>query len=296
MGADHGLDKWASWLLHRRDGNDPAQRRKSLEYLLPIRDRVLDGARLGVGETVLDVGAGDGLVAFGALDRIGPTGHVIASDVSIDLLERARGIARATDAVSRMSFVRAGAEDLRPVPDASVDAVTTRSVLIYVPDKAKAFAEFFRVLRAGGRVSVAEPINNYFPDDADEFWGFDARPVRDLVEKIWACEGWDVARPADDPMTNFNTKDLLRCAEATGFRAIHMELHVDVRPGTWVVDWDRLLETSPNPDARTAGEAMRAALSSEERERFERHLRPLVDAGRGSIRSAFAFLTAVKGG
>jgi SAM-dependent methyltransferase len=41
--------------------------------------------------------------------------------------------------------------------------VTTRSVLIYVQHKDAAFREFHRVLRPGGRVSIFEPINNYFP-------------------------------------------------------------------------------------------------------------------------------------
>jgi hypothetical protein len=93
---------------------------------------------------------------------------------------------------------------------------------------------------------------------------------------------------------NFNTKDLLRHAEAAGFEEVHTQLFVDVEPGSCVVDWERLLNTSPNPNAHTAGEAIRGALSSEEAERFERHVRPLADAGRGVKRSAFAYLLAVK--
>jgi hypothetical protein len=60
------LDKWASWLLHRRDGDDPDQKQKALEHLIPIRDPVLDNARLVPGQTLLDLGAGDGLIGFGA--------------------------------------------------------------------------------------------------------------------------------------------------------------------------------------------------------------------------------------
>jgi arsenite methyltransferase len=71
--------------------------------------------------------------------------------------------------------------------------VTTRSVLIDAQHKGAAFREFHRVLRPGGRVSIFEPINNCFPDDMDDFSGFDAHPVRDLVEKIWVSEGRDAA-------------------------------------------------------------------------------------------------------
>jgi hypothetical protein len=67
-----------------------------------------------------------------------------------------------------------------------------------------------------------------------------------------------------------------------------------VQPGTCVVDWKRMLNTSPNPNARTTGEALRGALTDEELARFEKHVRPLADAGRGTLRSAFAYLRAIK--
>ncbi len=58
MSLDRELDKWAAWVVHRRDGDDLEQRKRALEHLLPIRDRVLDNARIREGETLLDVGAG----------------------------------------------------------------------------------------------------------------------------------------------------------------------------------------------------------------------------------------------
>ena len=77
---DRQLDRWAAWLLSRRDGGDPEQRARAMEYPLPIRERVLDQAQLMPGDRVLDVGGGDGLIAFGAIDRVGKTGSVILSD------------------------------------------------------------------------------------------------------------------------------------------------------------------------------------------------------------------------
>src|SRR4051812_41834899 len=235
-------DKWASWLLHRRDGDDAAQREKALEHLEPIRQRVLDNADIHPGDTVLDVGAGDGLIAFGALDRVGTDGRVIFSDVSADLVSHAQGLAHDLGAQDRMTFIQAAAEDLSPIEDESVDVVTTRSVLIYVDDKATAFREFHRVLRPGGRVSIFEPINNYFPWDSSDFWSHDATPVRDLVEKIWAYEGWGEETDASDPMMNFDERDLVGFAEAAGFAEVHAELVVDVEPSTWFEDWTSMLD------------------------------------------------------
>src|SRR5215207_3823051 len=181
MSEKDTCDKWAAWLLHGRDGDDAEQRQKGQEFLLPVRQRVLDNAQIEPGEVVLDVGAGDGLIAFGALERVGVQGRVIVSDVSDDLLSHARSLAIEQSVAGRMSFVRAAAEDLTAIADASVDVVTTRSVLIFVDDKAAAFPAFHRVLRSGGRLSIFEPINNYFPQSPDEFWGFDAGAVRDLA-------------------------------------------------------------------------------------------------------------------
>src|SRR5206468_10723036 len=78
-------------------------------------------------------------------------GLVIFSDVSQDLLDESKRLATELGAADRCRFVVAAADDLSPIGDESVDVVTTRSVLIYVEDKARAFREFYRVLGPGGR-------------------------------------------------------------------------------------------------------------------------------------------------
>jgi len=261
---------------------------------MPIRDRVLENAALRPGEVVLDVGGGDGLIAFGALDRVGNTGEVILADVSPDLVAHASKLADDLGTSEHMSFVVARAEDLDPIGDLSVDVVTTRSVLIYVADKAAAFHAFHRVLRPTGRFSIFEPINNYFPWDPTEFWGFDTTPIADLVEKVWAYEGWGPELDAVDPMMNFSERDLVRLAEEQGFTDIHADLRIDVEPGSWVLDWDRLMGTTPNPNAMSVGESISGALTEAETARLESHLRPLVDKGEGVIRSAFAYVWGSK--
>lgn len=53
-----------------------------------------------------------------------------------------------------------------PLPDGSVDVVTSNGVLNLVPDKPKAFAEIARVLRPGGRIQIADIIVGTLPSDA----------------------------------------------------------------------------------------------------------------------------------
>jgi methylase of polypeptide subunit release factors len=60
-------------------------------------------AQLRPGDTLLDVGTGDGLIAFGALERLGPAGRVIFSDISQDLLDHCRTAAAAEGLLDRCS-------------------------------------------------------------------------------------------------------------------------------------------------------------------------------------------------
>jgi arsenite methyltransferase len=163
-------DLWSRWLLDRRDAGDAAQRLATLEHLSPVRDRVLEAAGSLDGATLLDVGCGDGLIGLRALDLVGPNGTVIFADISDALIEHCRETVRARGALERARFVLAGGEGLAGIPTASVDVVTTRSVLIYVEDKARAISAMHRVLRPGGRISLFEPINRLmFPEPPDRF-------------------------------------------------------------------------------------------------------------------------------
>jgi len=154
-----------------------------MDNLVPMRDKVLSNAALNENGVLLDVGCGDGLIAFGALEQH-ETIKVIFSDISQDLLTHAQSIAQEMDLLERCQFLRASADDLSALGDESVDRVTTRSVLIYVAAKQAAFREFYRVLRAGGRLSTFEPINrfaNKYPSPEHSFLGYDVSLVKDLA-------------------------------------------------------------------------------------------------------------------
>jgi arsenite methyltransferase len=167
------------------DAGDADVREHGASLLAAYRDGVLGRAAIADGDVLLDVGTGDGLIGFAALDRVGPSGRVVFSDISADLLAGCRRRADAEGRLDRCRFVRASADDLRGIDDQSVDAVTTRSVLIYMARKPDAFAEFFRVLRPGGRLSIFEPINSFAVARADHgLFGLDMAPVADLAAKL----------------------------------------------------------------------------------------------------------------
>jgi arsenite methyltransferase len=283
-------DRWAEWLAERRFGGDPKTRGRFLAELTARRDKVLDLARLAEGETLLDVGCGEGLIAFGALAR--GAGSVIFSDVSDDLLAFCRQAASEYDVVDRSRFVKASADDLCGIDDASVDVVTTRSVLIYVVAKRAAFDEFARVLRPGGRISLFEPINRFALSDADTWAGYDLGPLEAIGAKLRAV--YEALQPRDsDPMLDFDERDLVRLAEETGFFPIWLYLEGMIEP-TPPRAWEGFLNSSGNPNIPTVAEAMEQALTPAERDRLTRYLRPLVEAGQGEWRMASAHLVAAK--
>jgi ubiquinone/menaquinone biosynthesis C-methylase UbiE len=273
----------------RTDG-DPDVLRKGLEMLAGFRERVLDNAGPLQGKTLLDVGCGEGLIAFGALER--GAGAVVFSDISRDLLDFCREAAEELGVSERCRFVGASADDLAGVEDESVDVVTTRSVLIYVSDKGASLREFARVLRPGGRISLFEPINR-FAQQSGGFWaGFDLGAIPEIAGKMRAF--YEAIQPPDtDPMTDFDERDLIRCAEEAGFHPIHLQLEAEIRPSE-PMPWESFLNRAGNPRIPPIGEVMNEALMASEREQLVEHLRPLVERGGGTWRMASAFLYAVK--
>jgi arsenite methyltransferase len=293
-------DKWSRWLAETRFGGNQKAAEIQTRHLTSLRNRLLRKAGLSEGKVVLDVGAGEGLIGFGALELVGATGRVIFSDISDALLEHMRAAAEAMGVLDRCRFVRAKAEDLGAVESGSVDLVTTRSVLIYVDDKPRALREFFRVLKPGGRTALFEPIDDRRMTAEAEFWSRkawvdreskDAAPIDDLLDRL--DEYWKRHRHINEAMTNFNERDLVRMSLEAGFAGIHTELDLNVGPLP-PMSWDAVAKSSGNPLIPTNEKVWREIFNPEEQARFERHLRPVVERGGQLWRMQGSFTWAFK--
>jgi len=112
---------------------------------------LLRAANIAPGMHVLDIATGTGLSADAALAAVGPTGHVIAADVSPAMAEKAR------ERLGKAPNASVSVEDGQALSfaDRSFDAVLCNLGLMFFPNPLRGLYEFRRVLRPGGRVAVS---------------------------------------------------------------------------------------------------------------------------------------------
>ncbi len=138
---DRAAEAWDQWgpLLGR--------------WLGPATEQMLDRAAIVSGARVLDVAAGAGEQTMSIARRIGPSGRVLATDISGSILgyvDRAAEQAGYRNVQSR----ELDGECLDELDAASFDAVVSRVGLIYFPDRQKALSGMLHALKPGGKVAA----------------------------------------------------------------------------------------------------------------------------------------------
>src|SRR5215831_3818614 len=108
-----------------------------------------------LGHIVADFGCGLGHTAIEIAKWVGPGGHVHALDINSEFVTQSRKNANAAGVGDRVTAHQCDGSIL-PLPDESLDRLTTRNTIIYVDDPERTIREFRRVLRVGGRVHAIE--------------------------------------------------------------------------------------------------------------------------------------------
>ena len=142
------------------------------QWLGPATDKMLEMAGITAGHHVLDVAAGAGEQSVTAARKVGPSGYVLATDLSPEILEFAQKLAKESG-INNIETRAMDGENLT-IEDARFDAVISRVGLIYFPDQLKALREMLRVLKPGGKAAAIV----YSTPDKNEFFSIPVSIIR----------------------------------------------------------------------------------------------------------------------
>jgi SAM-dependent methyltransferase len=194
---------------------------------------LIEGAQLRPGMNVLDLASGVGDPALSVAEAVGPTGHVVATDLGPGMIALAEELARERG-LRNIEFRVANGESL-PFPDQSFDVVTCRFGVMFFPDQLKAFRECLRVLKPGGRVAFV-------------VWG--TREQLFLAATVGILMKYVDAPPPDPDAPHafmFGERGLLqRKLEAAGFASVREEVRTVIGhwPGSPEDYWQQFTEVA----------------------------------------------------
>jgi ubiquinone/menaquinone biosynthesis C-methylase UbiE len=137
-----------------RSPQEYARLARQAELMRPMTQRLFAEAGIRAGMTVLDLGSGAGDVAMLLAEMVGPEGTVIGLDLDHDAMRHAQERAIAAR-FHNLSFKHS--DFVHYHPDAPLDAIVGRLVLMYQVDPASALAQMTKHLRPGGVVAFIEP-------------------------------------------------------------------------------------------------------------------------------------------
>ena len=149
-GHERNADQIAYW--NGEGGQHWADRQQMQDVVLaPVSEILIDRAKAGGGERVIDVGCGCGATTLAFAERVGPAGHVLGIDVSAPMLARARELAPANAPVT---FALADAT-VHAFEPGRFDLLVSRFGVMFFAQPVLSFANMRKALRPGGRVTFA---------------------------------------------------------------------------------------------------------------------------------------------
>jgi ubiquinone/menaquinone biosynthesis C-methylase UbiE len=205
-------EQWRQWQM---EGNIPDAYEK---YLVPIiftlwGAKLIELSELALGEQVLDVACGTGIIARLAAKRVGGTGKIVGLDLNPGMLAVARSAT--ADISPTIEWQEGSATDL-PFADDTFDAVFCQFSLQYFPDRLLALQQMRRVLKSGGRIllNLPRPIQ-YHPSSAI------------LAKALERHVGSEVAEIMNAPFTLGDAEEIRTLFADAGFNNVRIRIVIE---------------------------------------------------------------------
>jgi ubiquinone/menaquinone biosynthesis C-methylase UbiE len=207
-----------------------SRRLELLEHRLdPLTTRRIDRLGIGHGATCLEIGAGRGSIARWLAERVGPEGHVTATDLQVGFLE-------AID-LSNIEVIR---HDIRTdtFPEGSFDFVHTRAVLMHIPTDLDLLGRIVSWLAPGGWLLLEELDFGMWLADADPVWSLHPEAANKAFPDLSLSRG----------------RSLLRDIHQVGLVDVGADAEADIiQAGTPLAEFHRLSISAIAPRAVAAG-------------------------------------------
>jgi ubiquinone/menaquinone biosynthesis C-methylase UbiE len=206
----------------------------AMGFVIRTAERLVELAALKPGERVLDLATGTGWAALAAASAVGPTGHVLGTDLAEAALARARSKADAVG-LGNVEFATGDAE-APGLPDGDVDVVLCASGIFFLPHPDVAVSEWRRVTRPGGRVL----FSSFGPGTV---WG----PVRGLYEEHLGR--FISVAPAPRMLSAAECERLLSGAGFEDIRVVEerLDYHVLDSAAVWTEVWGGVMRLALQP-------------------------------------------------
>ncbi len=209
---DNICKNWTQWLKETRFSYmTEEQKSQTLNWLIAIRNILIERAGIQKGDKIIDLGCGTGLMGFGVLEKFKDEVEIIFSDKFEDCIKECSEFLEKLNIPHKASFLQSDCADIK-LPDNSIDKAFMRSVLVHIVDKQPAISEVYRILKHGGSFNVFEPViasNTRYhelvdPSKIDDYEEFKK------VEDAFMSD-------SNNSLVNFDQNTLLQMLENAGF-------------------------------------------------------------------------------
>jgi arsenite methyltransferase len=187
--------------------------RVSLERQFRAGQRLVQELEIRAGETVLDIGAGTGLLAEYAAELVGPNGVVIGIDPLPLRIEIAKRRTR-----PNLSFEVGNAYDLSRFAENRFDAVYMNAVFHWLPEKREPLRQIIRVLKKGGRLGISTGAKG------------NRNALHAVRERVLSSAPYNEYAAASDPVIRrVSADELANLLRETGFEIKKVEAQPNMR-------------------------------------------------------------------